>query len=269
MEGMATTGNASENQGHGTGEGTGTGSDPIHRLSRSGDSLYQLLDIPKTSTNDEIKKKYRRLALKYHPDKNPDNPEAEEMFKEINHAHHILSDEKKRALYDKYGSFGLHIAEQFGDDVVETLMMFRSKWFQCVFWSCCLLTGCYFCCCGCFCCCCCCGKCKPETDENEEVPDISQFEQEDRGENAAANEENDVVTNQPARGDDTSIPVIPPSSSGAATDAPPSYSEAIIVNKNSQEFTKPNETTALNSGDKTGYTPDMTESTTPKHVSPT
>ena len=122
--------------------------------------MYQLLDIPKTSTNEEIKKKYRRLALKYHPDKNPDNAEAEEMvksyfrivgnapiiifgkpsrilvnifhsqFKKINHANHILSDEKKRALYDKYGSFGLHIAEQFGDDVVETLMMFRSKWFQ-------------------------------------------------------------------------------------------------------------------------------------------
>ena len=51
-------------------------------------------------------------------------------FKKINHANHILSDEKKRGLYDKYGSFGLHIAEQFGDDVVETLMMFRSGWFQ-------------------------------------------------------------------------------------------------------------------------------------------
>lgn len=48
---------------------------------RSGTSLYELLDIPKTSTNEEIKKKYRRLALKYHPDKNPDNPEAEEMVK--------------------------------------------------------------------------------------------------------------------------------------------------------------------------------------------
>ena len=51
-------------------------------------------------------------------------------FKKINRAHHILTDEKKRALYDKYGSFGLSIADQFGDEVVETLMMFRSKWFQ-------------------------------------------------------------------------------------------------------------------------------------------
>ena len=65
-------------------------------------------------------------------------------FKKINHANHILSDEKKRALYDKYGSFGLHIAEQFGDDVVETLMMFRSKWFQVNLYHC--LLQLYTCC---------------------------------------------------------------------------------------------------------------------------
>ena len=53
----------------------------MFRFRRTGDSLYELLDIPKTSTNDEIRKKYRRLALKYHPDKNPDNPEAEEMVR--------------------------------------------------------------------------------------------------------------------------------------------------------------------------------------------
>ena len=64
--------------------------DDVSRLSRSGNSLYELLDIPKSSTNEDIKKKYRRLALKYHPDKNPDNVEAEEMFKKINHANSIL-----------------------------------------------------------------------------------------------------------------------------------------------------------------------------------
>jgi curved DNA-binding protein CbpA len=89
-----------------------------------------LLDLPKNSTNQDIKKKYRKLALKYHPDKNPNNPEAEEMFKKINHAHSILSDEKKREVYDKYGSFGLYIAEQFGDEVVGHIMLLSSKWFQ-------------------------------------------------------------------------------------------------------------------------------------------
>ena len=64
--------------------------DDISRLSKSGNSLYELFDIPKASTDADIKKKYRRLALKYHPDKNPDNEEAEEMFKKINHANSIL-----------------------------------------------------------------------------------------------------------------------------------------------------------------------------------
>ena len=58
----------------------------MFRFRRTGDSLYELLDIPKTSTNDEVRKKYRRLALKYHPDKNPDNPEAEEMVRYLLYA---------------------------------------------------------------------------------------------------------------------------------------------------------------------------------------
>ena len=51
-------------------------------------------------------------------------------FKKIKHANSILSDEKKKAIYDKYGSFGLYIADQFGDETVGTVMMFSSKWFQ-------------------------------------------------------------------------------------------------------------------------------------------
>uniref|UniRef100_A0A182LVW5 J domain-containing protein n=1 Tax=Anopheles culicifacies TaxID=139723 RepID=A0A182LVW5_9DIPT len=86
------------------------------KLSTSGDTLYQTLGIQKTATADEIKKTYRKLALKYHPDKNPNNPDAAEKFKEVNRAHSILSDLTKRNIYDNYGSLGLYIAEQFGEE---------------------------------------------------------------------------------------------------------------------------------------------------------
>ncbi|MDY6188261.1 MAG: DnaJ domain-containing protein, partial [Campylobacter sp.] len=65
-------------------------------------SLYETLGIAKGASNDEIKKAYRKLAKEYHPDINK-SPEAEEKFKEINAAYEILSDEKKREQYDKYG----------------------------------------------------------------------------------------------------------------------------------------------------------------------
>lgn len=68
---------------------------------------YEILEIHKESKNEEIKKAYRKMALKYHPDRNPDDKEAEEMFKKINEAYEVLSNEKKRAIYDKYGKAGL------------------------------------------------------------------------------------------------------------------------------------------------------------------
>lgn len=64
---------------------------------------YEVLGVSKTASADEIKKAYRKLALKYHPDRNPDSHEAEEKFKELGEAYEILSDEDKRAAYDRYG----------------------------------------------------------------------------------------------------------------------------------------------------------------------
>ena len=64
---------------------------------------YSILGVSRTATQEEIKKAYRRLALKYHPDRNPGDPQAEERFKEITEAYQVLSDPAKRASYDRYG----------------------------------------------------------------------------------------------------------------------------------------------------------------------
>jgi molecular chaperone DnaJ len=64
---------------------------------------YQILDVPRTATQDEIKKAYRKLAHKYHPDKNPGDNQAESKFKEINGAYEVLGDDKKRQQYDRFG----------------------------------------------------------------------------------------------------------------------------------------------------------------------
>ncbi|XP_064876127.1 dnaJ homolog subfamily C member 5-like [Oncorhynchus nerka] len=137
-------------------------------LSTSGDSLYLVLGIDKSASPEDIKKSYRKLALKFHPDKNPDNPEAADKFKEINSAHAILNDCTKRNIYDKYGSLGLYVAEQFGEENVNTYFVLSSWWAKGLFIFCGLATGCYFCCCLCCCCNCCCGKCKPRPPMDQE-----------------------------------------------------------------------------------------------------
>ncbi|XP_057591661.1 dnaJ homolog subfamily C member 5B [Hippopotamus amphibius kiboko] len=132
-------------------------------MSTSGEALYEILGLHKGASNEEIKKTYRKLALKHHPDKNPDDPGAAEKFKEISSAHAVLTDAAKRNIYDKYGSLGLYVAQQFGDDNVNTYFMLSSWWAKTLFVIIGLLTGCYFCCCLCCCCNCCCGRCRPKS----------------------------------------------------------------------------------------------------------
>jgi len=64
---------------------------------------YEILTVERTASREEIKRAYRKLAVKYHPDKNPDDPHAEEKFKELGEAYDVLADEDKRAAYDRYG----------------------------------------------------------------------------------------------------------------------------------------------------------------------
>lgn len=73
--------------------------------------FYSLLNVSRSATADEIKKSYRKLAMQYHPDKNPGDKKAEEKFKEITEAYEVLSDTKKREMYDQFGHAG---AQGFG-----------------------------------------------------------------------------------------------------------------------------------------------------------
>ncbi len=74
---------------------------------------YEILGLSKGASADEIKSAYRKLAIKYHPDKNPDNKEAEDMFKEASEAYEVLSNEDKRARYDNFGHQGMRGGQDF------------------------------------------------------------------------------------------------------------------------------------------------------------
>ena len=64
---------------------------------------YEVLEVTRTAVSEEIKKSYRRLAVRFHPDKNPGDPHAEEHFKELGEAYDVLMDDQKRAAYDRFG----------------------------------------------------------------------------------------------------------------------------------------------------------------------
>ncbi|XP_076471581.1 dnaJ homolog subfamily C member 5-like [Babylonia areolata] len=160
-----------------------------HRsYSRSGTSLYELLGLEKGASADEVKRAYRRLALRFHPDKNPGNPEAADKFKEINRANTILSDTTKRGIYDRYGSLGIYAAEQFGEENVNTYLVLTSGWCKALVVFCGIITGCYCCCCCCLCCNFCCGKCKPQAPED--MGDYTHLQEE-------SSPEESPVTSQP------------------------------------------------------------------------
>lgn len=67
------------------------------------ENYYEVLGVERGASQDDIKKAYRRLAMKYHPDRNPGDKAAEEKFKQIGEAYAVLSDEQKRAAYDRFG----------------------------------------------------------------------------------------------------------------------------------------------------------------------
>ncbi|HLL76157.1 MAG TPA: DnaJ domain-containing protein, partial [Pyrinomonadaceae bacterium] len=75
------------------------------------EDFYKVLGVGRDAKPDEIKKAYRRLARKYHPDVNPGDKASEERFKLVTEAHDVLSDEKKRKIYDRFGQYSDNLAE--------------------------------------------------------------------------------------------------------------------------------------------------------------
>jgi len=173
------------------------GSFANRRFSDAGTALYEVLELQKGATADDIKRAYRRLALRFHPDKNPDNPSASDKFKDINKAHKILSDPDKKRIYDQHGSLGLHIAENFGEENVKYYFMLSSWWCKAIFGISCILTGCYCCCCLCCCCNCCCGRCAPKIDE-EDIPNAEDLAAEEEAD--PTNRPGSPITMQPSSG---------------------------------------------------------------------
>ncbi|VDO07405.1 unnamed protein product [Rodentolepis nana] len=144
------------------------------KFSTKGESLYELLEIPKDASPEDIKRAYRRLALKCHPDKNPDDPKSSEKFAEINRANVILTDPKKKEIYDKYGSYGIYVSETVGEDAAMTYLKLNNPCLKCLLVTCFFLTGC----CCCLCCCFCCSCCRKQSCEFEDEQ-LYEMERED------------------------------------------------------------------------------------------
>ena len=95
----------------------------------AGRDYYEVLGVSRGASREEVRRAYGQLAFRYHPDHNPDDPDAESKFKELAEAYEVLSDQEKRSLYDRYGEAGLRgvrhggftsaedIIQRFFDDV--------------------------------------------------------------------------------------------------------------------------------------------------------
>ena len=86
---------------------------------------YEILGVSRTANDHEIKSAYRKLALQFHPDRNPNNPDAEEKFKECSEAYAILADTEKRARYDRFGHAGVGSAAGQGFGGFDTTVDFQ------------------------------------------------------------------------------------------------------------------------------------------------
>lgn len=199
---------------------------PQRKLSTAGDSLYKVLGLEKGASAEDIKKAYRKLALRHHPDKNPDNPEAAEKFKEINNANSILSDENKRKIYDEYGSMGLYAAEQFGEEGVKYYFLMSKCWFKGLVICCSIFT-----CCCCLCCCCfCCGKCKGPEEEDFVYVDPEDLEAELRENDEAGDP---VIISQPA----SNAPIVLTATGEVVPPSGPGESTPIVIQPNATNST--------------------------------
>jgi len=157
------------------------------KLSSCGESLYILLEVPRDATPEDIRRAYRKMALRHHPDKNLDDPSAADRFREISRAHFILSDEPKRAFYDRHGSQGVYVVETYGEENANLYYRLRNPWFAALFLFCGLFTFCYCCCCFCcFCCNFCCGRFSPDKWEEDSASEVLE-----------ENENENVTTDQP------------------------------------------------------------------------
>mmetsp|Transcript_16147 Transcript_16147/g.38038 ORF Transcript_16147/g.38038 Transcript_16147/m.38038 type:complete len:365 (-) Transcript_16147:326-1420(-) len=102
----------------------------IIALVEAGADYYKILDLPRDATEQQIKRQYRKLSLKHHPDKNPDDPNAASKFAEIASAYEVLSDKDKRRIYDQHGEEGLKQQGQQHHDPFDLFSMFGGGGFQ-------------------------------------------------------------------------------------------------------------------------------------------